>query len=165
MSIVYNTRLTLERRSALIIREELTEQEHNLLYKMLYNREAGLLFNFKKYSKVWSKVAFLQEIYTIKYQVWQLPRFLVPRALNRVVTNIVKEQLNNNILELYYRLYKNPWFLVEKKNKKYCFINTAIKINKVTIYNTNLPPSINKFSEDFAKCVVALLIDFFSGYN
>ena len=81
------------------------------------------------------------------------------------MTDIVKEQLNNSILELYYRLYRNPWFLVEKKNKKYCLINTTIKINKVTIYNTNLPSSIDKFLEDFARYAVALLIDFFSGYN
>ena len=85
--------------------------------------------------------------------------------MNRIVTNIVKKQLNNSILELYYKLYRNSWFLIEKKNKKYCFINTAIKINKVTIYNTNLLPSIDKFSEDFAKYIVALLIDFFFGYN
>ena len=38
-------------------------------------------------------------------------------------------------------------------------------MNKVTIYNTNLFPNIDKFSEDFARCAVALLIDFFFRYN
>lgn len=41
----------------------------------------------------------------------------------------------------------------------------AIKLNRVTIKNTNLPFSTDKFSEKFASCAISSLIDFFSGYN
>ena len=40
-----------------------------------------------------------------------------------------------------------------------------ININRVTIHNTNIPPPADKFSKDFARCHVTLLIDFFSGYD
>ncbi len=29
----------------------------------------------------------------------------------------------------------------------------------------NLPPSVDEFLEEFARCAIALLIDFFSGYD
>ena len=40
-----------------------------------------------------------------------------------------------------------------------------MEINRVTIKNTNLPPSINEFFKEFAKYIIASLIDFFSSYN
>src|SRR6266498_3899501 len=40
-----------------------------------------------------------------------------------------------------------------------------MKINRVIVKNTNLPPSINEFFKKFAECIIASLIDFFSGYN
>jgi len=40
-----------------------------------------------------------------------------------------------------------------------------MEINRVTIRDANLPPSINEFFKEFAKCIIAFLIDFFSNYN
>lgn len=48
---------------------------------------------------------------------------------------------------------------------KYRMVNAAMSINKVTIRDANLPPAVDKFSEEFAGMAVASLIDFFSGYN
>jgi hypothetical protein len=41
----------------------------------------------------------------------------------------------------------------------------AIYINKVTIRDANMPPNINKFSKEFTKYIVALLLNIFLGYN
>jgi hypothetical protein len=38
-------------------------------------------------------------------------------------------------------------------------------INKVTIQDTNMPPNIEEFLEEFVGCVVASLLNFFSRYN
>ena len=47
---------------------------------------------------------------------------------------IFKERLNRKILELYYNLYKNPWFFIKKNIfKKYYLINIIIYINKIII--------------------------------
>jgi hypothetical protein len=44
-------------------------------------------------------------------------------------------------------------------------VNHAVELNKVIIRDANLPPAVNSFSEEFAGCAVASLIDFFFGYN
>jgi hypothetical protein len=49
--------------------------------------------------------------------------------------------------------------------EEYRLINTVIKINKVMLRDTNLPPLVDKFLEEFIEYMAALLIDFFSGYN
>jgi len=38
-------------------------------------------------------------------------------------------------------------------------------MNRRTIRDANLPPSVDEFSEEFAGCQMALIIDLFSGYN
>ena len=40
-----------------------------------------------------------------------------------------------------------------------------MEINRYTIRNVNLPPSVDEFSEEFAGCQVSSLIDWFSGYD
>ncbi len=79
---------------------------------------------------------------------------------------MLKDRIKKDIFKPNYNPYRNPWFLVKKKEKsKYRLINTTIKINRVTIRDTNLPPSVNEFFEKFVKYIIASLIDFFSGYN
>ena len=40
-----------------------------------------------------------------------------------------------------------------------------MEINKRSIRDANLPPSVDEFSEEFAGCQMASMIDFFSGYD
>jgi hypothetical protein len=54
---------------------------------------------------------------------------------------------------------------VQKKSSKYRLVNAAIKINKHMIWDANLPLSIDEFSEEFVGCQIALMINFFSGYD
>ncbi len=69
-----------------------------------------------------------------------------------VAYKMFQERLQAGVLELCYRPYQNLWFLVKKKNKKYCVINIAIEYNKYTMWDANLPLSVDKFSEEFAGC-------------
>jgi hypothetical protein len=76
------------------------------------------------------------------------------------------ERLKNGVLEPCSGPYRNPWFLVKKREGgKYRLINAAMEMNRHTIRDANLPPSVDEFSEEFAGCKVASLIDFFSGYD
>jgi len=55
---------------------------------------------------------------------------------------------------------------VKKKEKgKYRLVNVIMEINRVTVRDANLPPFIDEFFKEFAGCVIAFLIDFFSGYD
>ncbi len=54
---------------------------------------------------------------------------------------------------------------MKKEKGKYRLINTAIKINRVIVKDTNLSLSIDEFSEEFTDYIIASLIDFFSNYD
>ena len=111
------------------------------------------------------EVVLPQVIRTVKHKAWQVVGFLIPKALILVVCEMFRERLRAGILELCYGPYQNLQFLVEKKNKKYQVINAAMEYNKHIVQDANLPLSINKFSEEFADCQLALLVDFFLGYD
>ena len=79
---------------------------------------------------------------------------------------MLRERLERRTLEPCHRPCQNPWFIVGKKEKgKYRLINAALNMNKVTIQDANLPPSVDEFLEDFTGCANASLVDFFLGYN
>jgi hypothetical protein len=79
---------------------------------------------------------------------------------------MLKERLEKGMLEKCEGAYRNPWFLVAKKViGDYRLINAAIKINEVIYRDTNMPPLVDEFLEEFAVCQAASLIDFYSRYN
>jgi hypothetical protein len=49
--------------------------------------------------------------------------------------------------------------------RTYRLINATIKINLVTLRDTNLLLSIDEFFKEFIRYTYAFLIDFFLGYN
>ena len=111
------------------------------------------------------EVAPPQVIRTVKHKAWQAAGFPIPKALIPIVCDMLRERLGAGVLESCYGPYRNPWFLVKKKNGKYRLVNAAMEYNKYTIRDANLPPSVDEFSEEFAGCKLTSLIDFFSGYD
>ena len=49
--------------------------------------------------------------------------------------------------------------------KRYRLINSAQRINAVTIRDASLPPAVEEFSEKFAVYLLVSLVDLFSGYD
>ena len=69
-----------------------------------------------------------------------------------IVIKMLKDRLNRGALKFSEGLYRNLWFLVKKKKpREYRLINLATHINIVTRQDTNLPPLVNKFVEEFAR--------------
>ena len=132
---------------------------------MLYNQEKVIAFDFSEIGKVKLDVALPQVIKTVKHNAWQVPGFPIPKALHPTVVGMLRERLKNSVLEYCNSPYRNPWFLVKKKSGKYRLVNAAIEINKHTVQDANLPLSVDEFSEEFAGCQIASLINFFSGYD
>ena len=52
---------------------------------MLYNQEKAIAFDFSHIGKVRSDVALPQIIKTVEHKAWQVPGFLIPKALHLVV--------------------------------------------------------------------------------
>ena len=79
---------------------------------------------------------------------------------------MLKDRLKRGVLKKYKGAYRNPWFLIAKKEVgEYRLINAAMKMNEVTLRDANLSPSVDEFSEEFISYIAALLVDFFSGYD
>ena len=165
-SIPQGSCLTLERLKALDIRDQLQENKVKMLYKVLINYKEAIVFNQTECSKIHKDVSLLIVIRTILYKAQQEQNFPCLKALLPTVIQILRDRIQRRVLEKCYGLYQNPQFLVKKKVKKtYQLINAIIKINLVTLQDTNLLLTVNKFLEEFTRCYCALLIDFFLGYN
>ena len=79
---------------------------------------------------------------------------------------MLRERLQKSLIESFYTLYRNPYFLVKKKEEdKYRLINNAVEINRIIIRDGNLPSTINKFSKEFNNYTITSLINFFSSYD
>ena len=160
------TRLILERLATIRINENLSPKEKALYTEVLYQREAALYQDFSKVGRIRLEVAPLQQIRIIPYKLQQVRSLSVLKALRNVVIGIILERLNSRRLEPSYTAYYNPQFLVTKKNGRvYRLINNTTNINRVTIRDSNILPSIDEFANRFARYVFISLVDFFSRYN
>jgi Reverse transcriptase (RNA-dependent DNA polymerase) len=158
-------RLTDRRFTDLQIGEMLTDQERELLKEMLLNREAALSWTFDELGRVVEDVTPPQRIRTVEHEAWQAKGFPIPRALNDVVKEMILERLDRGTLERCHSPYRNPWFLVKKKDKKYRIVNAAMWLNKHTIRDATLPPTADEFAERFSGMSVLTLADLHSGYD
>jgi hypothetical protein len=147
------------------INKDLSAEERDLCVEMLYRREPALAWDFLEAGRIRPEVAPPQKIRTVPYEPWQVKSSSVPKALRKVVEGMIQERLDSGRLEPSHAAYCNPWFLVAKKNGKYRLINNATNINRVTIRDSNVPPSADEFSDAYARCQYISLTDFFSGYD
>ena len=105
------------------------------------------------------------KIDTVDHKPWQAPSFAIPKALKKIVDEMLRDRLRHGTLEPCHGPYRNYWFIVEKKDKKYRLINSTTKMNKVTIKDAHLPPVPDEFAEEFAGLAIGSYLDWFSGYD
>jgi hypothetical protein len=160
------SRITPERLASLDVGMELSSEERELFDEILLHREGSIAFEWQECGKIHEDVTPPIVIKTVAHEAWQEKNFPCPKALIPVVTKMLLERLDRGVLEKCDGPYRNPWFLVAKKMAgTYRLINAAMKMNSVTLRDSNLPPSVDEFSEEFAGCYISSLIDFFSGYD
>ena len=90
-SIKKGSRLTSERLKKLKLGDGLSDEEKDVFYKMLYNREAAVAFDFKEKGYFNSEIELLYVVLTIDYILWQAKNFKVPKALEGEVIDIIKD--------------------------------------------------------------------------
>ena len=132
---------------------------------MLFDREAGIAFDFTEKGCFSDDVEPPHVIPMISHTLWQAKSFKVPKALEQEVVKIMKDRIDCGALEHSFGSYRNPWFLVPKKTGKYCLINSAQWLNAVTIKDASLPLTVDEFSEEFARYPLISLLDLFLGYD
>ena len=144
----------------------MSPQEKDVLTEMLYNWEAVLAWDFTEMGKVKKEMVPVQKIRTVEHKAWQVSGFQIAKALTSTIIDLLQERLKIGVIEACNGPYRNPWYLVKKNTPgKYRLVNVAVELNRVTVRNANLPPSADKFFEEFAGCAISSPIDFFSGYD
>ena len=89
----------------------------------------------------------------------------VPRAHFPKLIELLKEKVSMGILEPSNAPYSNRWFTVPKKNGSLRFIQDLQPVNKVTIRNAGIGPSVDEFAEAFAGRSIYSIGDLYSGYD
>jgi Reverse transcriptase (RNA-dependent DNA polymerase) len=159
-------RLTPERKQALRIGDTLTSREREILLAVLQNRETTLAWDWTHVRRIRHDVAPPQKIETIPHKAWQVPTFPIPNALRPKVVQMLQDRIKAGVYEICHGPYRNPWFLVKKKEKDtYRAVFAGMKLNEVTRRDANIPPPLEQFAEDFAGMKIVSLVDMFSGYD
>lgn len=160
------SRLTPERLEAMQVGDIMNERERSAFLAMLYKREKALSWDFSEIGRIHPDVAPPQRIRTVPHKAWQAPGFPLPKSLRTTVEKMLRDRLARGTLERCEGPYRNPWFLVKKKQAgQYRMVNAAMFLNKVTVRDATLPPIADEFAERFAGMILLTLADFFSGYD
>jgi len=151
--------------------------------EVLYNREAAIAFDSTAKGRIHEDIEPPHIIPTIPHKSWQTPSLTIPAGLHEVSTRILQDRLACGTIERSFGPYQNPWFLVEKPGyekdeegnflesldgksiKHYRLINSAQRINAVSIRDASLSPGANEYSQRFAGYPLISLIERFSGYD
>jgi len=104
-------------------------------------------------------------IHTVPHTPWQQPNLRLLKSIQDEATRQVKKKLDLRLLEFSQGHYCSRYFMVSKKNGEYRFINDVQPLNKVTVQDSVMPPSVDEFSEDFTSYPITYVIDYYSGYN
>lgn len=165
-TIARGSRLTPEREETLLVGRDLLPREKELFRELLFKREGVLAWSWEHMGRIRDEVLPPQRIKTVPHEAWQHPGFKIPRALGPVIEEMLRDRLRKGVLEPCDGPYRNPWFLVGKKQSgKYRLINAAMLINKVTRRDANMPPDADEFAEEFSGMALSSLVDLFSGYD
>ncbi|RYP58219.1 hypothetical protein DL770_010482 [Monosporascus sp. CRB-9-2] len=161
------TRLTEEKVKAVLdqLGNKFNRTKKALFKEMLFRKKAALAWDWQNCGKIKSNVAPDYEIRTVPHKAWQTKGITVPANLKDKLIEVLRVRIQRGIFEQSYAAYRNAWFLVEKKNGSLQLINSATKLNAVTLRDAFMPENCDEFSADFAMCSLVTLVDFFSGYD
>ena len=142
----------------------LSEAERQLFIDILFEYEGAVAFDDSEMGLLNPEIEPPVIIHTVPHSPWQQQNLRLPKSMQEAATAIVKEKLENGTLEFSQGPYRSRYFLVEKKQRTWRFINDVQQLNKVTIRDSGMPPSVDEFSEDFAGYPITSAIDYYSGY-
>ena len=143
----------------------LSPAERQLFIDILFDYERAIAFDESEMGLLDPSIESSVVIHMIPHTPWQQQNLRLPKAMQDAATAHVKEKLAYGILELSQGPYRSRYFLIAKKKPdEYRFINDVQSLNKITIRDSGMPPSVDEFSEDFAGYPITSAIDYFSGY-
>ena len=165
------------------ISTDLWPNKRDLLMEVLHKRVAGIAFDSSEKGRIHDDIEPSHIIFTVPHKLWQAPSFRSPVGGCEVCAGIIPDRLQCSMIGRSFGPYRNPWFQVDtpgftkdveenlilnvdpKPIKHYRLINSAKKINAVSIRNASLALGGDELSERFAGYPLILLINLFSTYD
>jgi hypothetical protein len=167
LTVTRGSRLTSERLAQIRIGGDfLTEEERNLFVDVLFEFEGAIAFEDAEMGCLGAHVEPPILAQTVPHVPWQQQNLRLPRSTQEEASKIVKQNLASGVLEFSQGPYRSRYFVVQKSDPgAFRLINDVQPMNKVTIRDAGMPPSVDEFSETFAGFPIASTIDFYASYN
>ena len=125
--------------------------EEDRFWKMLERHGRAFAFSPKEIGCVNPIIVELMVIFMIPHVSWNFKPIPVPGAHISKLMELLKQKVEMGILEPSSAPYSNHWFVVLKKNGTLRFFQDLQPVNKVTIRNAGIGPTIDEFAEAFAE--------------
>ena len=143
----------------------MTPEETAIFKQILQNREACLAWDTMDMGYIRPEISPLYEIRTVPHVAWQAKSVPILGALMLKAIEVLKKRLAKGWLEEGHGPYRNSWFVVAKKDGNVRLINSATRLNGVTIRDALLLRGCDEFAESFANCQILSGLDLLSGYD
>jgi hypothetical protein len=124
--------------------------EEDRFRRMLERHRKAFAFSPKEIGCVDLTIVEPMVIFTVPHVSWNLKPIPIARAHIPELVEQLKQKIEMGILEPSNASYSNLWFTVPKKNGTLRFIQDLQPVNKVTIRNAGIKPTIDEFAEAFA---------------
>ena len=146
--------------------EFLTDLEKQIFVDILFMFEGAIAFDDSEIGLLNLAIEPSAVSYTVPHIPWQQQSIRLPKAMQEIATQYVKEKITNGMVEFSQDPYRSRYFLVKKKKAvDFGFINNVQLLNSFTIRDSDMPPSVDEFSEFFAGYPITSAIHYCSGYN
>ena len=143
----------------------LTKTELDLLINVVMDHEDAFAFTNEE------RGSFLLEYYpgyvmrTVPHEPWQVNPIRLPKAREGEIMHMLDEQMKAGKYELSTSSYCSAFFAVEKKNGLLRIVHDLQPLNRVTIWDSSLPPRIDDMIEDFKGHAFYFIADLKAGYD
>ena len=96
---------------------------------------------------------------------WAFTNIPIPPALKERVVQLLREKIAAGVYEPSQSSYRSRWFCVLKKNGKLRIVYDLQPLNKVSIRDAGLPPSLDDFVEPFVGRQCYTVFDLYWGFD
>lgn len=164
----YSSRITEERLKIIISnipKEFLRKKELDLLLYVLRRNEQAIAFTDSERGRFKEKYFPDYIMETVPHVPWQHAPIRIPRALEKPITDLLRDQANAGNLEPSRSSYRSRIFTVLKPSGGLRIVHDLQPLNAVSVRDAMLPPNINEFADSFVGYSAYGVMDLYSGYH
>lgn len=161
-------RYTEERKQAMKVNEEgfLWPEEEKLVHYLLKAHEDGFAWDESEKGKFKTEYFEPVTIPTVEHVPWVLRNIPIPRGSYDQVIEVIKSKISSGIYEPSNSSYRSRWFTVLKKDgKSLRLVHDLQPLNRVSIKDSALPPSVEPYAESFGGRSCYGMFDLFVGFD